>query len=152
MLQNLIPTHPHSAVHPNLYLTAPISPSTYSSFLSILHFISFSPLLASSCPCIHLLSYLSPSNLRDALENVLWHFLHHLGFISSSSASAPRPLCSILFTHTTIKHYPAGSALRLCLLIASLYSRSPSCTSQNLPAQGRNRYQSTDIPYAVWSL
>lgn len=127
---------PHFHFHLYIFILCPLSPH----------------LLSSPCPSIHLISYLSPSNLRDGLENVLWHFLHHLGPISSSSARTPRPLCSILFTHTTTKRYPAGSALSLCLLIASLYTCSPSSTSQNLPAQCRIRYRSTDIPHPVWSL
>lgn len=90
-------------------------------------------------------SSLSTSNLRDGLENVLWHFFHHLGPILSTSAWTPRPLCCIVCT----KHYPAGSALPLCLHIASLYTCSPSCTSQKLPTQCRVRYQSTDIPHPL---
>lgn len=127
-----------------LYFTAPISTST--SFLSVLDLLSALPFFSHHPfhPFVSSL-YLSTSNLRDGLENVLWHFFHHLGPILSTSAWTPRPLCCIVCT----EHYPAGSALPLCLHIASLYTCSPSCTSQNLPTQCRDRYQSTDIPHPL---
>lgn len=107
---------------------------------------------SSPFPSLCLISYLSTSILRDGLENINWHFFHHLSPILSISVWTPRPLCSIVFTPTTIELYPAGSALPLCLHITGLYTCSPSCSSPNIPTQCRARYQSTDSPCPVWSV
>ena len=145
-----------------IFLFSPTPPFPLSSahFYSVfycsclpffLQLCSFSPHLFSLYfPSFGFISCLSTSNLRDGLENVLWHFFHHLGPILSSSAWTPRPLHSILFTYMSAKHYPAVSAIPICLLTASLYSGSPTCTSQNLPTQCRIRYQSSFMVYCLF--